>query len=197
MQRLSPLLHAQISALLGRASAGRTRVRTSDAQDLLQDVLVELFRNRLQELRRWHPDRGLTLEGFVRLVARRFVVRRMRRLGRIDGRTDPADPDVLEAFETATHDGMRLESRDRLQVVLGALWGELGARDRELFERLFLAQEPPADVAAALSMSADALKKWRSRFYARATAIAERVDRAAKKPGRQLLAHRQGEDGDA
>ncbi|HET6582630.1 MAG TPA: hypothetical protein VFG69_04270 [Nannocystaceae bacterium] len=171
MRRLVPILQAQIGAVLVRVRGGIAEV---DLRDLVQDTLVELLRAGAQELRRWHPSRGLTLDGFVRLVARRFVLRRLGRLGRERRLLEATDPDVLDAFTA------RLPSpqvRDELDAILGVLYAELGPRDRELFERLFLEQQEPGEVAQALGMSSDALKKWRSRFYARAAGIAERLDR--------------------
>lgn len=170
MQRLLPVLRAQLGAMLLRM---RGSISAVDLRDLIQDTLVELLRNGGQELRRWDPARGLSLDAFVRLVARRFGFRRLDRLGRDHGLVESTDPDVLDAF--ATRHGSP-QGRDELDGLLTALYAEMGVRDRELFERLFLEQQDPADVAAALDMSADALKKWRSRFYARAAATAARLD---------------------
>lgn len=173
MVRLVPILNAQIGAVLVRM---RGVVAEVDLRDLVQDTLVELLRGGAQELRRWQPSRGLSLDAFVRLVARRFVLRRLDRLGRERRAVEATDPDVLDAF-TARHPSPQI--KDELDAILEVLYAELGPRDRELFERLFLEQQEPRDVAAALGMSADALKKWRSRFYARASSIAARLDRPA------------------
>jgi len=73
MKRLIPVIRMQISLLLRHMTPGRD-IR-QELCDLQQDVLVELLRARAQELRRWDPDVGLSLEGFVRLVTRRYVAR--------------------------------------------------------------------------------------------------------------------------
>lgn len=171
MLRIVPVVQTQVGLVLARMHG---TVPEADLRDLVQDTLVELLRNGAQELRRWQPDRGLSLDAFVRLVARRFVLRRVGRLGRDRRVQEATDPELLDAF-AGRHPSPQVT--DELDAILGALYEELGPRDRELFERLFLEQQDPADVAAALGMSADALKKWRSRFYARATSVAARLDR--------------------
>ncbi|MBL8944611.1 MAG: sigma-70 family RNA polymerase sigma factor [Myxococcales bacterium] len=171
MVRLVPVLQAQIGAMLLRIRGAVTEV---DLRDLVQDTLVELLRSDSRELKRWDPARGLTLDAFVRLVARRFALRRLGRIGRHQHAFEATDPDVLDAF-AGRH--VSPQVADELDVLLSALYAELGPRDRELFERLFLEQQEPAEVATALGMSADALKKWRSRFYERATSTAARLER--------------------
>lgn len=170
MHRLLPLLKAQIAGVLGRVHG---TVPESDLRDLLQDAFVELLRNGARELRRWSPERGLTLDAFVRLVARRHVLRRLGRIDRERRLLEATDPELLDAFAAPSGSA---QFRDELDALLGALYAELGPRDRELFERLFLQQQDSAEVAMALGMSADALKKWRSRFYARAARIAARLE---------------------
>jgi DNA-directed RNA polymerase specialized sigma24 family protein len=69
--------------------------------------------------------------------------------------------------------------REELDELLRAIYAEFKPRDRELFERLFLEQQESAEVAAAMGMSGDALKKWRSRFYAKVSAIAVGMEQGA------------------
>jgi RNA polymerase sigma-70 factor (ECF subfamily) len=166
--RVVPVVRAQLSAIAARLGG----TASSEIADLVQDVLVELWRNELQELRRWDPARGLSLPSFVRLVARRLAMRRLDRRYKAEALAAATAPDVIEAFG----ERVPVAERDELDDLLRALYAELGPRDRELFERLFLEQQESAEVAAALGMSGDALKKWRSRFYARASAIAARLE---------------------
>lgn len=187
MLRLMPVLQTQVAAVARRVTGSVGRTSRHSVQDLLQDVLVELLRNDAQELRRWDPARGLTLEGFARLVARRFALRRLLR-----GRPEPVDatePDVLEVRYGGTSDD-RVEHRDELDAVLGALDAEMTPRDRDLFRRLFLEEQSSAAVAEAMGMSAAALKKWRSRLYQRARGVAERIRQGPSL--RAKIAHEKG-----
>ncbi len=175
MHRILPVLQAQVVAVARRTPQWRGHDSRREVSDVVQDVLVELLRNGAQELRRWDPERGLSLEGFVRLVARRYAQRRFYR-GR-DDRVEPVEPEVLEAHQPAgDHD--RVAHRSELGAVLRALYAEMSPRDHELFRRIFLEEQPPAEVAAQLQMTAGALKKWRSRLYQRARRIAEKTRQA-------------------
>lgn len=166
-----PVLEAQVGFVARRAAAGGHPAGRQDAQDLIQDVLVELLRNEARELRRWSPERGLSLEGFARLVARRYAMRRLFR-GRRE-LTEATEPERIEAHRASADD--RVEHRDELGAVLDVLEEHMGPRDRELFTRLFLEEERSADVAEDLGMTMAALKKWRSRLYQRARSAADRI----------------------
>lgn len=173
MQRLLPVVHAQVVAVTRRAPPVRSAIRR-EVQDLVQDVLVELLRNDAQELRRWSPERGLTLEGFARLVARRFATKRI--LGRRPEPTEATEPAVIEARATAA-DADRVAHRDELDAILDGLYAQMTPRDRELFSRLFLEEQAPATVVEQLGITPAALKKWRSRLYQRAREQAEKIRR--------------------
>lgn len=170
--RLVPIVRAQLRALCARLGV----TAAQELGDLEQDALVELWRNDLQELRRWDPARGMSLSSFVRLVARRSAMRRLARRFKAEAIAAATAPDVIEAFAGRGPSDVR----DELDELLREVYAELGPRDRELFERLFLEQQESAEVAAALGMSADALKKWRSRFYARVGAISARMEQGRR-----------------
>lgn len=170
MKRLIPVLRMQISVLLQHM--GNDRSSAHDRQDLLQDALVELFRNEAQELRRWNPRGGLSLEGFVRLIARRFVARKIVRKTRRHERFLSTAPDALDAVSPVEDDGETVDRQHDLDVVLRELHTRMSDRDRVLFTRLFVEERASAVVAQEVGMSIDALKKWRTRIYARAQRIA-------------------------
>lgn len=172
MRRLMPVLEAQVASVARRAPSRVGRDSRREVCDLLQDVLVELFRNQAQELRRWDPERGLSLEGFVRLVARRHALRKLLR-GKPE-RLESTEPEVLESHHAAQrHDA--IEERDLLDAVLRQLHKDMSPRDVELFQRLFLEEQSSATVAEQMNMTPVALKKWRSRMYQRTRAIADKL----------------------
>src|SRR5262249_32017908 len=66
---LMPVVQRRVARTLHRrrARAG-TDLRTA-LEDLVQDTFYALFQERARLLRTWNPERGLTLESFVGLVA--------------------------------------------------------------------------------------------------------------------------------
>lgn len=171
MRRLLPVLKHQVAAVTRRASTRGSGFRR-EVQDVVQDIFVELLRDGAKELRRWDPSRGLTLEGFARLVARRFATRRI--MGRKPEPADPTEPALLEAtFGGSTTN--TVEHRDELDVILEGLYAQMTPRDEELFRRLFLEEQSPATVTAQMDITPAALKKWRSRLYQKARDVAQKV----------------------
>ncbi len=172
MDRLLPVVRMQVSLLL-RHMAG-SRDSRADKQDLVQDVLVELLRKKAQELRRWQPSGGLTFEGFVRLITRRFVARRICHQGRRVERFLATAPDALDMVTSPQHEDL-VARRDEIETVMRELHARMSERDQVLFTRVFVEGQTSAAVALELGMSTDALKKWRSRMYARVHQIATQL----------------------
>lgn len=164
MDRLLKVVRGQ-----ARESLQRTARPFGDAQidDLAQESLCGLLRDDGRVLRAWNPAFGVPLECFVRLVVRRSLRDQLARRGASAVETDWAEDFGEDNLSTAT------EIRNELDLVLARL--DLSGRDRELFERLMLEGHSNAEAAAALAMTTDAVKKWRSRFYARAREIRDRL----------------------
>ena len=162
-----------------RASLRRAGQPCHGAQleDFVQESLCRLFRDDARTLRGWDPELGLRLESFVRLIVRRSLRDQLSRKCGVRA----VEP---EWFESVGEDrlGAVTETRNELDLVLAAL--DLSGRDRELFERLVLEGQSTAEVAVALTMTGDAVKKWRSRLYARAREIRDRL-RQERAPERR------------
>ncbi len=171
--RLLASIHKEVSVTLARWS--RTReVPQERARDLTQDVLVTLFENDSRELRRWDPQRGRTLDSFVRLVARRRCARVLDREMRRHGETTAehvilGDDSVVE----------RLRHRDALRDVLRVLYAQMNARDMELFELLYVEEFAPDEVARQLNMTRGAVNAWAYRLRKQARKLAAATAAAA------------------
>jgi DNA-directed RNA polymerase specialized sigma24 family protein len=165
VNRLSPVVQARVARLLlwrGRAAGIDLRAQV---EDLSQEVFLALFERDGRVLRSWDPGRGLSLENFVGLVARRQAVGLLRRgsLFREDATEERhlvavADEAVCASLE------QRLACREALVQVLERLELTLPPRSLELFERLFIRDESVEEVVARTGLSADAVYAWRSRL---------------------------------
>src|SRR5688572_10447441 len=78
--RLTPVVQARVARTLLARRWGPTGGRSlrHDVEDLSQDVFLSLFTGDARVLRRWQPDRGLSLAGYVGLVSERLVVSFLR-----------------------------------------------------------------------------------------------------------------------
>ena len=176
-RRLLGAIQREVSFCLVRFAAVDRRDPRQDVLDLVQDVLVSLFERDAKELRRWDPERGRSLESFVRLVARRRVARTLsQRQGNpwADAPTDPADLDEADTRALTK----RLETRQHLDQLLGALHARMNARDHELFDLLFVQGLEPDDVATKMDMSRGAVNAWSYRTRKLARTIAAHLAKA-------------------
>ena len=98
MALLTPVIQARVArTLLAHRSrlAGGRDVR-QEVEDLSQDVFLALFDRDGHVLRSWEPERGLSLENFVGLVAERQVLSFLRSAGAIPGRRTLSLAEELE-----------------------------------------------------------------------------------------------------
>ncbi len=139
----------------------------------MHDVLVSLFEHDGRELRRWDPQRGRSLDSFVRLVARRRVARVLGQKRGNPWALPSIDPDEIEQDDDTAF-VRQLEEREQVDTLLVALHGHMSHRDHELFDRLYVQQLDPAEVAEELDMTRGAVNAWsyRTRKLAR-TIISE------------------------
>src|SRR5258707_14864714 len=123
---LTPVIHAGVArTLLARRSllAGGRNVR-EEVKDLSQDVFLALFADDARVLRSWQPERGLSLENFVGLVAERLAVSILRSQRRSPWSSDPTLDATLDAFGTAATAEREAVSRDTLARPLDRLTEE-------------------------------------------------------------------------
>jgi RNA polymerase sigma factor (sigma-70 family) len=168
--RLLGSIQREVVGVLRRAAAPRGRDPRQEVQELTQDVLVLLFERDGQELRRWDPQRGRSLDSFVRLVARRRAARILDQGRGNPWADDPIDPTVVDAEAPGDGDLARnLEERSMLGRVLDRLYAQMSPRDLELFQLLFVDERDPQEVADLLGMTRGAVNAWsyRTRKLAR------------------------------
>jgi RNA polymerase sigma factor (sigma-70 family) len=183
--RLLGPIQREVVAVLRRAAAASGRDPRQEAQELTQDVLVTLLERDGQELRRWEPARGRSLESFVRLVARRRVARILGQRRGNPWASDPVDPQTTDAELSDDTDLLhRMEERSMLGRVLDHLYAQMSPRDTELFQALFVDERDPQEVADALGMTRGAVNAWsyRARKLARKLATSSLDDSSTREP---------------
>ena len=164
---LTPVIQARVARTLlarrFRLAAGRD-VR-QEVEDLSQEVFLALFARGGHVLRAWEPERGLSLENFVGLVAERQVLSFLRSPRRnpwpeeasfaedeLDAETEDRGPEEITA------------SREHLALLLDRLREEVSPLGWRLFQLLFVQELSQPEVEAASGLSADAVYAWRSRL---------------------------------
>jgi RNA polymerase sigma factor (sigma-70 family) len=177
VEQLVPRIRAGVARALRKRSTARGGARP-EVDDLTQGVLLSLFADGGLALRRWDPERGLALGGFVALVAHRQAVAVLRCRRRSPWQEDPTEIQSLDRHpaEAAGPESAAI-SRQIRAVVTDRARASLSPRGRELFALLFEHGCSTEDVCLLKGMSPGAVHAWRSRLA-----------RLARRIGAELLA---------
>ena len=183
VRRLAPVIVARVRRVV-EIVPGRTPDQVRQlGEDLLQEVFVSLVQDDWRVLRSWDPTRGLTLEGYVGLVASNLAASTLRNGRRSAWREDPTeDAALVDAVGGAAPESTRLQARDTLTRLVPRLRSELSARGAWIFELLVLEPRPLEEVARLTGLDVAALHAWKSRIGKLATRIAAELDAPARHP---------------
>jgi RNA polymerase sigma-70 factor (ECF subfamily) len=167
VRRLRPVVQAEVAHLLMRCAPAQGRNARQEVEDMVQEVFAGLWASSGKLLRQWSPERGRSLDSWVRLVARSRALDLLR-----SRRRTPWGDDTSAGDEIAEHaDGRRASeamiARDLLARLEAHLREHLTDRDWMLFLSVVVERTPIKQVAAETGMSPDAIYQWRSRFCRR------------------------------
>lgn len=146
-----------------RAALGGRDPR-AELEDVLQDVLLALFKNNQAKLATWDEERG-TPETFLRQVAAAITLSHLRK--RREELSSSSDPPVLEGSD----DEARVLSADELRYLKDRLEEELTELEKMVFDLRYLEELPAREVAVALGTTPAAIDSMRHRIGKKLGAI--------------------------
>jgi RNA polymerase sigma factor (sigma-70 family) len=157
---------------IARFLAFRVRDRTHLTDDLIQEVFLALLRDDGRKLRTFAGRHGCSLAGWLKVVAVRLTIDRLRREGRMVALDDDT-PRMLELRRSLRSEGadpeeamQGMEAAERLTQALA----QLGPKDRVLAELHLVRGRSLDHVAAVLGVSMNAA-------YVRKSRVVERLRR--------------------
>jgi RNA polymerase sigma factor (sigma-70 family) len=166
VERLTPVIQARVARtlLLRRSGGSSGRDVRQEVEDFTQEIFLLLFNDGGRLLRSWQPERGLSLDNFVGLVAERQTISILRNGKRSPWKEDPTLSEELDREAEHGHPETVAASREALRLLLDHLRQELSPLGRHLFDLLFLRELTLPEVTSATGLSADAVYAWRSRL---------------------------------
>jgi RNA polymerase sigma factor (sigma-70 family) len=165
MTSLRPAIQSEIGYALISAATGSKRDARQEIQDLVQEVFITLLKDDAKTLRSWDPTLGRSLEGFVRLVARRYVVGVLRSGVRNPFACTTLSHEVIEARpDGASHIDQKVADRDDLDKLLVKLEQRLTPRSLQLFHLLYVEQRSINEVCELTRTTPAAIYMWKTRF---------------------------------
>lgn len=163
VREVLPPIKVEVAVALVRQALPRRRDPRQDIDDFAHDVVLHLMADGGRVLQLWDPERGLSLAGFVRLVARQRVSRALQGHRGNPWSEDPIDQESVELLADLDAGDRVLESREELRGLLERLQAHLNPRGLILFHRIFVEQRPILEVAAELGMTREAVDAWNTR----------------------------------
>jgi DNA-directed RNA polymerase specialized sigma24 family protein len=162
VRRLTPEVQNAVAGVLLRGRGASVR---REVEDLTQEVFLALFDKQGAALVRWDPEAGMSLNGFVRLAARRLTLSIVRSRVRNPFQhrlQDPADFDRAAAPDAAVE--ATLTSRQALLRLLDGMRSRLSPQGLEMFCRLFAWEQSVELVCQETGLGVEAVYQWRSRL---------------------------------
>jgi len=182
-QRCQPLITATVSNLLRARNIPFAR---DDLDDYVAEVWLALLRRDAVGLRRFDPDRGRSLPSWIRLLAVRTTIDRLRGRGLQQRLRERGGPEIDGLGERGGHDercrpDVVVETRQRAAEAHLALC-QLKPRDR-LFMELYLQDTDTDEVARRLGIAAATVHSRRFKLGQKLA----RLVRQRQRPGRRSL----------
>jgi len=165
VRALTPVIQrsAAYGLLLWHRGAAAGRSIRQEVDDLTQEILLHLFVDDGKVLRRWQPEKGLSLARFVGLVAQRQTSAFLRNK-RSPWKETPTLPEELDQVTQASSPEAAAASREQLELLLARLKKELSPLGWHLFDLLYLRELTVAEVVEQTGLSSDAVYQWRCRL---------------------------------
>ncbi|HSZ81986.1 MAG TPA: sigma-70 family RNA polymerase sigma factor [Polyangia bacterium] len=175
VERLSPIVAKRVAGALWQRRQRRDVAQ--EVGDMVQDVFLSLFVDGGKALRAWDPARGMSLDGFVGMLAQHQAISILRNGRTSPWRDEPTETAALDALgeTTLTPESVAI-SREKLQLLLDRVRETLSPRGLELFQRIVVDGEPPESLVAATGMTRDAIYQWKSRFARKLKELAEELE---------------------
>jgi DNA-directed RNA polymerase specialized sigma24 family protein len=172
---LTPVVHTRVAQALLRSRSRVDRDLRQEVADIVQTILLALFKDGGRALLSWDPAR-LPLKQYVAIKAERDVVSilRSRRLNPWTEAPTPAE-ELDEAPDTHGGPELQAASREMLRELLVRLRAEVTELGWQMFTLLYVEGRTAEDVGAIAGMTVGAVYAWRSR-----------LTRLAKKLARDL-----------
>lgn len=183
VHQIAPVVHRRVAQIvLRKRAAALGRDVRQEIEDLVQDVFALCFDKNARVLRAWDPDRGLSFENFVGLIAQRETLSILRTSKRSPWTEDPTLPSALEEIERPSEDfEAKVESRNTITVLADRMRERLSPLGMQYFKWLYVEQKPVAQVAQEAKTTTGALYVWRNRLTKMIREIARELQIEAER----------------
>lgn len=161
--RLAPVIQQEVARRLWQHA--HRRDPREQVRDMVQQVFESLLAHGGRALRAWRPDRGLSLERFVALLAQHQVASLLRTHKTNPWHDESVEQESLDARVGRLPDlEAQVADRELLGRLLDHLRERMSPEGLMLFYRLVVFEEDVRQVSRDTGLTLDALYQRRSRY---------------------------------
>ncbi len=164
VSRWTPIIQARVVRVLRRRAKEAGDRAFQEVEEMVQQVFVTLFEKQGAALRAWHPERGLSLDNWVGLIAEQQVLALLRTRKRNPWTEEPTVTEELDQTSLEPSPERAALSRDVLDNLLDRMRERLSPLGWRLFCLLYLQDEDVAAAARSSGLTTTAVYGWRSRL---------------------------------
>lgn len=150
-------------AVIRRIVVGRWREKEDD---LLQDILLGLFRNEARVLRMWDPQKGRSLKTFLQHFAQQRTIDFLRQQQRNSREVPIGDSSLLQENQPAP-EAKDMEVPEWVEQLHARFRTEFSPEDQRIVEMTYVQELSVREVARALGLSEDVVYQRRHRLKQR------------------------------
>lgn len=123
-----------------------------DIEDLRAEVFIHLFENDYRRLRQYDPEKGLSLSGWIRLIANQTTLTEISKKGLLDvaKRNFKLQIEDIEAMLIYDED-KRLEAREKLKITIEAIENLPPGDTKEMLRQHLLEFKSLTEIAASMN----------------------------------------------
>jgi RNA polymerase sigma factor (sigma-70 family) len=135
-----------------------------DIEDLRAEVFIHLFENDYRRLRQYDPARGLSLSGWIRLMANQRILNEISKKGLLDvaKRNFKLQIEDIEAMLIYDED-KRLEAREKLKITIAVIEKLEPGDSKEVLRQHLLEFKSLREIAASMNKQYGAVATMLSR----------------------------------
>lgn len=183
VEHMTGVLHARVARVRLRYHVSTSDLR-GDVAELVQEVFVALFDSDALTLRNWNPERGLSFENYVGLVAERRAISILRQryrneLPTAEGGQEAMADDLRDPGKIASS---KAEDRELLRLLLGRLQQTLSPAGWRVFQLRFVEELELDEIQRKTGMSAEAIYASVSRLRRLARDLKQEIETSERPP---------------
>ena len=174
---LTPVIQSSVAHVLTRTNSDfSNRNIHSEVADYCQDIFMILFKSDSKILRSWDQKKGMSLNSFISLIAKRRVISALRQNQVTLRLDDKIIEQKIESHRNVPDIETQFIDRQLLLSIISHLKSDISELGYDLFVQLFLFERTPEEISIKTGISKNSIYVWKSRLRNKAKNILKNLE---------------------